>query len=377
MNQVIVGYLFTGFFLMLLAYPWLRRLRPLRGLRLSLSYPLQAGLTSILVGGSLVILYFSWGLRSSFFAACRSCPLLTAGQGYDLAEIATQFPQLIFTHSATTIPIFILGCFIAGLIGRINFRLWPRTIFSSFLLAAVLPLCSCGVIPIVRAMLEQPHLHRRVVLVFLIATPILSPIVIVLSWGVLGVRYVLLRIVFTFILAILGGFIIGKLWGPPPQEREPPAELQGVKFQSLAVRLPFPLGTWRYILSLFRFIGLGLLLGSAFAVLLPGSFLKLFMQNNLGGLLAMASIGIPIHLCSGAEVLILSPFMQMGMPLGHALAFTISGAGICISSIPLLLKVVGRRVTFWLLLLFWVGAVLMGVLTNLISPFIGEEMEFL
>jgi len=91
----------------------------------------------------------------------------------------------------------------------------------------------------------------------------------------------------------------------------------------------------------------------------------------------MASMGIPIHLCSGAEVLILSPFMQMGMPLGHALAFTISGAGICLSSIPLLLKVVGRKVTFWLLLLFWVGAVLMGVLTNLISPFIGEEMEFL
>jgi len=370
--------------LILLVYPWLRRLRPLRGLRLSLNYPLQAGLTSILVGGSLVLLYFSWGLRSSFFAACRSCPLFTVGQGYNLSEIATQFPQLIFAHSATTIPIFILGCFMASLIGRISFKLWPRNIFSSFLLAAVLPLCSCGVIPIVKAMLEQPHLSKKVVLVFLITTPILSPIVIVLSWGVLGVRYALLRITFTFLLAISSGFLISMLWENSPQEREPPAEPKGVRSQSLAVRsqslavrLPFPLGTWRYIVSLFRFIGLGLLFGSVFAVLLPSSFVKMFMQNNLGGLLAMASTGIPIHLCSGAEVLILSPFMQMGMPLGHALTFTISGAGICISSIPLLLKVVGRKTTIWLLISFWVGSIFIGVLTNLIAPFIGEEMKVL
>ncbi len=165
--------------------------------------------------------------------------------------------------------------------------------------------------------------------------------------------------------------------GSPPQKGEPLAGSQGISYRNPVARLPFLLGTWRYILFLFRFIGLGLLLGAAFAVLLPGSLLKVFMQNNLGGLLAMTSIGIPIHLCSGAEVLILSPFMQMGMPLGHALAFTISGAGICISSIPLLLKVVGRKVTIWLLISFWVGSVLIGAVTNLIAPFMGEEMKFL
>jgi len=377
MSQMIIGYLFTVFFLILLAYPYLRRLSPLRRLRLSLNYPLKAALTSILVIGALVLVFYSWGLRSSFFAACRSCPLYTAGQGYSLSKIATQFPQLIFLYSATTIPIFIVGCFVAGLIGRISWRLWPRNVFYSFLLAAVLPLCSCGVIPIVKAMLERPHLSRKVVLVFLIATPILSPIVIALSWGVLGVRYTLLRSTFTFLLAISSGFLISRLWKNSPQGRESLAEPKGVRFQNPVARLPFPLGTWRYIVSLFRFIGLGLLLGSAFAVLLPSSFVKMFMQNNLGGLLAMASVGIPIHLCSGAEVLILSPFVQMGLPLGHALAFTISGAGICISSIPLLLKVVGKRVTIWLLISFWVGSILIGAITNLITPLIGEEMKFL
>ena len=65
------------------------------------------------------MLLFPLGLRSSFYAACRSCPLYTAGEGYSLSRVATQFPWFIFLHTATTVPIFILGCFIASLVGQI------------------------------------------------------------------------------------------------------------------------------------------------------------------------------------------------------------------------------------------------------------------
>jgi uncharacterized membrane protein YraQ (UPF0718 family) len=372
---MVIGYLFIAFFLILLAYPYLGRLRSLKGLKLALNYPLKVGLTSILVAGALALAFLSLGLRGSFYAACRSCPFFTLDQGYSLSGIVRQFPELIFFHTVTTIPIFILGCFIASLIGRISFKLWPRNIFHSFLLAAVLPICSCGVIPIVKAMLEQPQMSKKAVLAFLIATPILSPMVMVLSWGVLGIRYALLRIAFTFLLAIFSALFIGRLWVNPQQDREVPVGEKNLGLQNPVGKFPLLLGTWKYISSLSRYIVLGLLLGSGFAFFLPGELLRMFMRNNIGGILAMASVGIPIHLCSGAEVLILTPFVQMGLPLGHALAFTISGAGICISSIPLLYKVVGKRITIWLVISFWVGSIFIGALINLMIPLIGREID--
>ena len=150
-----------------------------------------------------------------------------------------------------------------------------------------------------------------------------------------------------------------------------------VIFQNPLARFPLPLRTWEYIASLFKFIGLGLLLGAAFAALMPSSLLKIFLQHGFEGLFALASVGIPLHLCSGTEVLVLSPFMQMGMPLGHALTFSIAGAGICLSSLPPLLKVLGRRITAWFLIYFWVGSVVIGAAINLMLPLIGKQMEVL
>ena len=88
------------------------------------------------------------------------------------------------------------------------------------------------------------------------------------------------------------------------------------------------------------------------------------MSSNVYGLLAATSVGLPLYLCSGQEVLLLKPLMDMGLPLGHAIAFTISTNGICLTSIALLVGAIGKKTTIWLTALFWVGSFVLGYLTN-------------
>jgi uncharacterized membrane protein YraQ (UPF0718 family) len=123
---------------------------------------------------------------------------------------------------------------------------------------------------------------------------------------------------------------------------------------------------WNQIRYLLKYMVLGVFLGALLEEYLPVSFVAKYMNSSFLGLFAATTVGIPLYLCSGQEVLLLKPLMDMGLPLGHAIAFTIATNGICLTSIALLVGAIGKKTTIWLTILFWAGSFVLGFLINLL-----------
>jgi uncharacterized membrane protein YraQ (UPF0718 family) len=69
-------------------------------------------------------------------------------------------------------------------------------------------------------------------------------------------------------------------------------------------------------------------------------------------------------MCAGEEILLSAPLSGMGFTMGHALAFALASTGICMSSVPLLLNVLGRRATLVMVAIYLVVPFLIGLIIN-------------
>src|SRR5574344_1302820 len=85
-------------------------------------------------------------------------------------------------------------------------RFYPKNQLLAFAYAARLPVCSCGVVPLIESMKRRTSL--RVITTFIVAAPLLNPYIIFVSFTVLGLKYAVLRIIFSCFLAIASGSIL-------------------------------------------------------------------------------------------------------------------------------------------------------------------------
>ncbi|MCK4595593.1 permease, partial [candidate division WOR-3 bacterium] len=278
--------------------------------------------------------------------------------------------DVLWLYSFRVFPFFIGGCILSGWILRYfsGKRHLPSSMLGSTTLGAIIPLCSCAVIPMAMGMLRSKGTVRAVI-AFLVATPILSPFIIILSYGIMGIAYTIIRIISVFLIAIVMGILIERTVGRELEDDSMRmVDMCKGCAMSRAGHNPSNsvlLIAWNQVSYLLKYMVIGLLIGALLEAYLPASIVLRYMSSNFLGLIASATVGIPIYLCSGQEVLILKPLMDMGLPMGHAMAFTIGANGICLTSIALLVGVIGRKTTIMMTALFWVGAIIIGYLINI------------
>jgi len=107
--------------------------------------------------------------------------------------------------------------------------------------------------------------------------------------------------------------------------------------------------------------------GIAFEIMGP---LRLIENLPLGAdfitLLILVSIGIVIYLCNGADILFLTPLLlYTDLGMGSAIAFSLTSTGICASSIIMLSKFIGKKLTGTVVGITLVLTLLIGFLIDL------------
>ena len=114
------------------------------------------------------------------------------------------------------------------------------------------------------------------------------------------------------------------------------------------------------------------LLGILVEVAAPAHILQRYnLAHNALGTIGVILIGVPVYFCNGAEVLFLHPLMQYsGLPLGTAMAFSLTSTSICITSLVLLVQFLGKRMTAILLATIIVMTFLLSAGIHLV-PFLG------
>ena len=257
---------------------------------------------------------------------------------------------ILFEYFVELGIVVFLGVFLATVLEKLfvrHARFFPSNPLTAFLYASVLPVCACTAIPLVRTM--QAQMKLRTIVTFIVAAPLLNPYIVVLSFSVLGVTYGVLRIACSAALAISAGFVVeafqrGRAAISPSALRECLTDECTVGIDDLYLK------TWAIFRSVLPYLLVGGAIGAGLEILLPKSTaLSDLVDNSPLSTIALVLAGVPFYFCNGTDVLLLRPLVCSGILEGTAIAFSLTSTAICITSIFMLLKFMGRRLTFVLI----------------------------
>ena len=278
------------------------------------------------------------------------------------------------------VPFLLAGSVVSGLIEvylkrETLFRLIPRQPVVAALMGAsmglLFPVCECGVVPVTRR-LYQKGLPVSVGIAFLLAAPVINPIVILSTYAAFGWGPILWgRIIFTFVIAFAIGLIFQLA---TPQEVFPPATLQN--YLAPAELEPRPVGTVRErlplalrtagddFLDMARYLVIGCLLAAAMQTFIPQSVLLAIGANPVASVLVMLILAFVLSVCSTVDAFVALAFVGTFTP-ASILVFLVFGPMVDIKSTTMFLGVFQRRTVVYLVLLPMAMALLLGVYLNL------------
>jgi len=255
-----------------------------------------------------------------------------------------------------------------------------RSVFKASLMGIPIPLCSCGVLPAAAALKKQGA-NNGAVTSFLISTPESGVDSIAITYALLDPIMTIVRPVAAFFTAFAAG-ISENLMGKPDTNRPIVPDLScpvdgccdGVNcapevhrsHHSLAekIRAGFRFAftdVWGDLAVWFFF---GLLLSGVITVMIPESVFSRYMGGGLSAMLIMLGVGIPIYICATASTPIAATLILQGVSPGAALVFLMTGPATNITSLTVLVRVLGRRATAIYLSAIAICAVGFGLLVD-------------
>jgi uncharacterized membrane protein YraQ (UPF0718 family) len=240
------------------------------------------------------------------------------------------------------------------------------------------PFCSCGVIPLIAALLAM-GVPLSAVMAFWLASPVMDPTMFLLTSGVLGFEFAIAKTLAAISLGLLGGFIVMALSGTaaltdPLREgignggcggakvRAPKPvvwsfwqdEARREKFRKEAIGTALFLGQW---------LVLAFLLESLMLAYIPAEMITAALGGDGLGPIALATlIGVPAYLNGYAALPLVGGLIEQGMAPGAGLAFLVAGG---VTSLPAAIAVwalVKPRVFCLYIALSLAGAFTIGLL---------------
>ncbi|MEM7226260.1 MAG: permease [Pseudomonadota bacterium] len=266
------------------------------------------------------------------------------------------------------------------LIGRLVAQRVGTAILLAALAGSLSPFCSCGVVPLVAALLAA-GVPLPAVFAFWVASPLMDPETFVLMAATLGLEFTLAKTLAAFGLGLLGGFAtlglqrLG-LFGEPLKVATGPSCGGGLTSGG-----PVVWAVWREAprrqafhseaLAVGLFLAKWLLLAFAIESLMVAWLPPDLVAETLGGsgwqaIPMAAAVGVPAYLNGFAAIPLIGELMAMGMAPGAALTFLIAGGVTSLPAAMAVFALVRRPVFLWYLAFALIGAVLAGALYQMV-----------
>ncbi len=237
------------------------------------------------------------------------------------------------------------------------------------MLGIVTPFCTCSAVPLFIGFVEA-GIPLGVTFSFLIAAPTINEVAIVLLLGLFGWKIAGLYILSGLVIAIIGGFIIGRL--KPERYVEDFVWKVHRNQQAEGEKLTWPVRIqrgWDAVKDIFKkvwlYVVIAIAIGAGIHGYVPESALAGIMGKQAWWSVPVAVlIGVPLYSNAAGVLPIVSALIEKGASLGTALAFMMSVVGLSLPEAILLRRVLKPR----LLVVFYatvaVAIILTGYLFN-------------
>jgi uncharacterized membrane protein YraQ (UPF0718 family) len=242
--------------------------------------------------------------------------------------------------------------------------------FLAALLGIVTPFCSCSAVPMFIGFIES-GLPLGVTFSFLISSPTVNEVALVMLWGLFGWKIALLYTATGVAIAFFAGIIIGKL----KLEHLVEEYVYQIKMGETEMSVP----TWKerieyawgYTKDIFRrvwlFVLIGIGLGAWIHGYVPMDFVvKYAGPGNPFAVFVAVLIGIPLYSNAAGTIPIVQALVEKGLPMGTALAFMMSIVAISAPEMIILRKVIKPKLIAIFTGIVTVAIIIVGYLFNVL-----------
>jgi uncharacterized membrane protein YraQ (UPF0718 family) len=230
-------------------------------------------------------------------------------------------------------------------------------------LGVVTPFCSCSAVPLFIGFV-QAGVPLGVTFSFLIAAPMVNEVALTLLFGLFGWRIALLYLGLGLSVAIVAGWVIGRLrmeayledWvRDMPRIVAPVGDLR----LTLADRVDAGLASVREIVGkVWPYILAGIAIGAVIHGYVPEAFMASIMGKDAWWSVPLAVLaGVPMYTNAAGVIPIVQALLAKGAALGTVLAFMMSVIALSLPEMVILRKVLKVR-----LIATFVGVVAAGIL---------------
>lgn len=326
--------------------------------------PRRALWVSLTLGVAAVLVLF---LIEAFAPALFDQPLGTRAQDGLTLTISVLIESLPFVMLGVLLSIVIQVWVPPGVIERwLPTRGWARRAVLS-LLGMFLPVCECGNVPFARGLLMRGFTPSEA-LTFLIAAPIVNPIVIITTHQAFGFDDGIL------VVRLLGGYAIANLIGWLYSRHPSPDTLLTQRFRDTCdLVVHEPGGRGRRSLAQFvielRAVMPALVIGSALAgavqVLVPREALLAIGSNPALSIVAMIALAMVVSICSNVDSFFALSFVSTFTP-GSIVAFLLVGPIVDVKMLALLRTTFTTRTLVGITVVVILSAFAIGSVVNLV-----------
>jgi uncharacterized membrane protein YraQ (UPF0718 family) len=224
-----------------------------------------------------------------------------------------------------------------------------------------MPLCSCGVLP-AAASLKRQGANNGATASFLIATPESGVDSIAITYALLDPVMTVARPAAAFVAATTAG-VAENLAAPSEATAAAEPDLSctvdaccdgenctpdehgrhHTLTEKLRAGLAYAFGDlWADLAAWFA---VGILLAGAITAAVPTEVMSRFLGGGFTSMLLMLAVGIPLYICATASTPIAAALILKGVSPGAALVFLLAGPATNVTSLTVLIGVLGKRAT--------------------------------
>jgi len=239
------------------------------------------------------------------------------------------------------------------------------------LLGTITPFCTCSAIPLFLGFLEA-GVPLGTTFSFLVASPMINEVALVLLFGLFGWKIALLYIVSGLVISILSGIVIGQL----KVENLVEEFVYKNKFNG---QLELPEMTWKQridyaknytfeiIKKVWIYVVVGIGIGAWIHGYLPTDLLVQYAGNGKWYAVPFAVlIGIPLYSNAAGIIPLVSALTEKGVALGTTLAFMMAVTGLSLPEFMILKKVMKTKLILIFAGIVGIGIIFTGYLFNFV-----------
>ena len=241
---------------------------------------------------------------------------------------------------------------------------------------AVTPFCSCSSVPLFLGF-TSAGIPIGVTMSFLITSPLVNELAVVLLWGVLGWKFTLVYVTTGLIAGIIGGFFMDSIkagrWLQPfvqesikHQIRPLGAGTARTVKVTVYQRHVFAWGEMSSILKrVWKWVVIGVAIGALLHGVVPANwFAEHFGAGQWWTVPAAVFFGIPLYTNVTGIVPVMEGLLVKGMPVGTTMAFCMSAVAASLPEVLMLRQVMTIKLQAAFIGYLWVMFTLTGWMLN-------------